>query len=490
MLFSRLLQRLLNPRDADAAPAASSAPPPVSDWAKKTYVGTKSVPCSFQDMISRIRDGHLSIPEEVTQIPDSLFDGHGYTRENGELVSKSTIVSRIRSVSLPGTVKRIGSRAFADCENLEQVHLSEGLEQLENNAFTGCLSLKEIRLPRSLRTVTGWAFYRSGLEKPVFSWDGKTLIYYPQTWTDPSYAVPEGVTEIGSRSFLYMDQLKTLILPQSLKRICTMAFIDCGFQELSLPEGTVLEDHAISSKHPVKVRGQSARDLLDEKITDYRANGISFLKPQSMALPGEVYWETDAFLHLSRRCAQGELAAMEQMGDFFLERAQSGSPFYTCAAQFWRTRAWQYGSETARAYILDWVHAHPNSRMTSPWLSEQLGGSASGTQLKALGFPGFPPDRTYHLDGLDAQGVVGARAWESSEGPDEDGFGREELYDWWYLDEFLTFSADTPCIHSCPGRAKHTSPELFRALHDQAAAAEKFAESKGVPIRFRGFSIN
>ena len=85
--------------------------------------------------------GRAVIPKGTTEIAPWTFDRN----------------KSLRSVSVPGTVKRIGDRAFADCVNLKTVHLEEGLETIGGNAFTGCSSLTELTLPNSIQALDGWA---------------------------------------------------------------------------------------------------------------------------------------------------------------------------------------------------------------------------------------------------------------------------------------------------------------------------------------------
>lgn len=91
------------------------------------------------------------------------------------------------------------------CKNLKRVILEEGIEVIEDTAFTECKELTEIRLPSSLHDVSGDAFSNCGLKAPVFSGDGKVLVWYPQVSPTKEYTVPEGVEEIGRCAFHNCD---------------------------------------------------------------------------------------------------------------------------------------------------------------------------------------------------------------------------------------------------------------------------------------------
>lgn len=95
------------------------------------------------NMKSIIMMGRLIIPSGTEQICPCTYEGNMH----------------IRSVTILGSVKTIGMRAFADCKNLTSITLCEGIETIESNAFTGCTNLKSIQLPASIKQIMGWAFY-------------------------------------------------------------------------------------------------------------------------------------------------------------------------------------------------------------------------------------------------------------------------------------------------------------------------------------------
>lgn len=59
----------------------------------------------------------------------------------------------LEEVRLPTTLKRIEYRAFADCEELRQVRLPDGLTTLERFCFSNT-GLEEIALPRAIAKVS------------------------------------------------------------------------------------------------------------------------------------------------------------------------------------------------------------------------------------------------------------------------------------------------------------------------------------------------
>lgn len=61
----------------------------------------------------------------------------------------------------------------------------------------------------------------------------------------------------------------------------------------------------------------------------------------------------------------------------------------------------------------------------------------SGKILKERGFGFFREDRQYQLDAPDQNGIVRVFSKCREEGPEEDGYGAMEYFDWWMMDTDL-----------------------------------------------------
>ena len=66
--------------------------------------------------------------------------------------------------------------------------------------------------------------------------DGKTLLQYSADCEADTYTVPEGIEIIASSAFNNAVNLKTILLPDSLKRIEKNAFQNCRFETIIIPE--------------------------------------------------------------------------------------------------------------------------------------------------------------------------------------------------------------------------------------------------------------
>ena len=362
--------------------------------------------------------GHLIIPSGTEQIYPRTYEGN----------------MRIRSVIVPESVKTIGVRAFANCKNLTSITLCEGIETIESNAFTGCNKLKSIQLPASIKQITGWAFYDSGLQKPVLSADGRILVCCPQAAAGTEYSVPKSVREIGMQAFVELHNLQRVILPEGLQVIRERAFIACGFESVSLPKSIKhIEAGAFYDCEKLKdVTGLQKSDSVEYADEFWRIQGKRLTMPCGTDQPQIRHWDESEFQSIARRCAEADASAMYQMKEYFHYKSLQYPDviFYERAANFWLYRAYQYGNQEAKLFLAKWVDAHPGQRLRIVKLSNSLGGTLQGYLLNAMGFLDFEEDREYTLHGVDDEGLVLVDSYESEDGPDEDGFGRETYYDW------------------------------------------------------------
>lgn len=87
--------------------------------------------------------------------------------------------SQLRNIKLPASLVKLGEAAFADCRSLQSLELPEGLKEIGTKAFFGCRNLESIFIPESL----------THLEEKLFDVSHKLTIYAPQGSAAESYAL-------------------------------------------------------------------------------------------------------------------------------------------------------------------------------------------------------------------------------------------------------------------------------------------------------------
>ena len=74
----------------------------------------------------------------------------------------------IESVTMPDSVTEIGMYAFANCEQLESIVLSNGLVKIDSNAFTGCDILAISSFPSGVTICNTYALAYNATETFTF----------------------------------------------------------------------------------------------------------------------------------------------------------------------------------------------------------------------------------------------------------------------------------------------------------------------------------
>ncbi len=146
----------------------------------------------------------------------------------------------ITSLTVGEGVKSIMEGAFSGESQLEYVKLPESLEFIGDGAFMGT-GIESIDIPSKVEKISVSMFessvikninvstdnpYLKSIDGVVYSKDGKTLVAFPVArFSDLSYkfSIPETVEEIGDYAFMNAVH-NTVIIPNSVKRICQFAF--------------------------------------------------------------------------------------------------------------------------------------------------------------------------------------------------------------------------------------------------------------------------
>ena len=206
--------------------------------------------------------GDIVIPSEIT-----------YEEEQYEIIGVGSTLfygnSTVTSVTLPDTIKYIGSHAFDHCENLTSCNLPAGLISIGSAAFQCCSSLRHIELPDSLQVIGNFAFnHCSSLDNDsikipdsiellgkfqeapahmfydcgtdtftefqmensgnkngycvkdgiLYARDGKTLVSIPRgkVFDDGVFVVPDTVENLGELSFSRNKNIHTVVISDNM----------------------------------------------------------------------------------------------------------------------------------------------------------------------------------------------------------------------------------------------------------------------------------
>ena len=172
----------------------------IASWCSISFAGYNSNPLYFAKnlYVSGSLVTSLEIPYGITEIKDYAFNA-----------------SSIESLSIPGTVTKIGICAFAHCESLSSISLAEGVTELASDAFSYC-AIEAITLPETLKTIGNSAFF--GCSQLA------------------SVTVPNGVTTIGEMAFQSCSSLTEVKLGSGLTTIEERAFANTALSQIIIPK--------------------------------------------------------------------------------------------------------------------------------------------------------------------------------------------------------------------------------------------------------------
>ena len=231
-----------------------------------------------------IRAQSLAIPEFIDGVPVTAIAP--YALEGN---------ADVREITCPPQVVEIGSRAFANCPELQRISFPANLARYENSWVTGCARLEEITLPGAIvdldlpspapvgvrricigqmtRTVQIARTWKTKLDQVsvhpenrwlssdgtcIYSADGTELVSHatksqeveispgcrtvaPRAFEHEKHLehvhMPENVCEIGERAFAE-SSLRSFEPPKSLRVIGSEAFVGCqSLVDINLADG-------------------------------------------------------------------------------------------------------------------------------------------------------------------------------------------------------------------------------------------------------------
>jgi len=138
---------------------------------------------------------------------------------------------------VPKHIKRIKQFAFANCSQLTDVIISNGVTSIDYGAFSGCESLVQAHIPDSVTELGLSVFCNcSGLVSVTLGKGVREIppaVFY-NCVNLKQVVVPNGVASIRERAFTLCRSLTKIIVPDSVKEIAREAFLLCEGKNLPI----------------------------------------------------------------------------------------------------------------------------------------------------------------------------------------------------------------------------------------------------------------
>ena len=183
--------------------------------------------------------------EETVVVPSSVK----------EILYNAFKGSTLKRVYIPGSVKKIGSLAFANCSLLEEVNIADGVLSFDAGVFENDTALKKVRLPVTLSEYGTNIFRGCTYLESIILPDSYNKISFG--WLSGSgikeITIGRSIREIESCAFEDCNQLTSIEIPGSVNTLGSEAFARCSaLAEIKLNEGLKLIEGSVFRNCPVK----------------------------------------------------------------------------------------------------------------------------------------------------------------------------------------------------------------------------------------------
>ncbi|KAL7713799.1 F-box domain-containing protein [Entamoeba marina] len=144
-----------------------------------------------------------------------------------------------QSIVIPNFITYINDSCFCNCDHLQKIKLSKGLNRISNNCFAYCTSLTFIDIPLSIQSIGSQCFNECSSLKSIDIPNSVTSIGYKcfnECSSLHSVTLPTNITILQQSTFKNCSSLKNIEIPSSLIIIDNYCFDDClNLQTILLP---------------------------------------------------------------------------------------------------------------------------------------------------------------------------------------------------------------------------------------------------------------
>ena len=206
--------------------------------------------CNGKYILKGVKDNSLT---DVV-IPRVFSEIEGKVDKDGKWIGVFSACKKLKSVTVPNSVTKIGEHAFRDCNSLTNINIPNSVTEIGGGAFWECHSLTNVTIPDSVTKIGMSAFCDCHSLTNVTIPNSVTKIgeaAFCDCHSLTNVTIPNSVTEIGKHAFCDCHSLTNVTIPNSVTEIGEYAFCDChSLMNVTIPNSvTKIVEYAFIDCH-------------------------------------------------------------------------------------------------------------------------------------------------------------------------------------------------------------------------------------------------
>ena len=188
---------------------------------------------------------------EVIVLPDTLEEIGASVFKDNKIIKELTIPSSVKNINyqaLKGCqfekviigegTKALPDFMFTDCTKLKEVVLPESLEKMGCAVFDGCTSLESFIVPDNVNIESGFSLFRDCVNLRYVKLPSNLTIIPQYIFAGcaslESLEIPYGVVELETNMIQGCNNIKSIVVPETVSSIEYDAFVSSGVEKIVL----------------------------------------------------------------------------------------------------------------------------------------------------------------------------------------------------------------------------------------------------------------